>query len=126
VRGVTLDTGALIGLDRGDTRVTALLQRIATEPAAVVSIPAGVVGQAWRGGQRQTRLASLLSAPETSVVPLDHQTARAVGVLLGRAGARDVVDASVVICARERRQAVITSDPADLKYLDPHLPVRAV
>ncbi len=72
--GRHLDTGALIGLDRGDTRVTALLQRIASEPDAVVSIPAGVVGQAWCGGQRQTRLASLLSAPETSMVPLGRVT----------------------------------------------------
>jgi len=31
-----------------------------------------------------------------------------------------VVDAHVVICARRSHQAIVTSDPEDLRRLDPH------
>lgn len=124
--GVTLDTGALIALDRGDRRMTALLDRVRGDAGAVVSVPAGVLGQAWRDGRRQPRLARLLAATQTTVVPLDHAGARAVGMLLGAVGARDVVDASVVICARERRQGVVTGDAAALRHLDPGLPLREI
>ena len=37
---------------------------------------------------------------------------RDVDLILDRAVATDVVDVSVVLCARMRRQAVVTSDPA--------------
>lgn len=126
MRGVTLDTGALIALERGGGRITALLERISGEPGATVNVPAGVLGQAWRDGRHQARLARLLSAPETNVVELDELTARAVGVLLGRTGTSDVVDASVAICARECHQAVVSSDPDDLHRLAPGLLVIAI
>ncbi len=104
----------------------ALLARIAEDPEARLNVPAGVVGQAWRDGRRQARLARLLSNPQTNVVVLDEPTARAVGVLLGRCGTTDVVDASVVICAREHNQAAVTSDPDDLRRLAPGLSIRTV
>ncbi len=101
--GFTLDTGALIALERGEGRITALLDRALAMPDAVLHIPAGVLAQAFRGGPRQARLARLLRHPQTSVVPLDAALAQVVGVLLGARGADDVVDASVVICARRYR-----------------------
>jgi hypothetical protein len=36
------------------------------------------------------------------------------------------MDASVVIAARQANAVVLTSDPADLKRLDPRLPVERV
>ena len=45
VTGLTLDTGALLALERGDSRVRALLRR-ALESGIGFSVPAGVV--AWR------------------------------------------------------------------------------
>ena len=45
--GVTLDTGALIALDRGERRMITLLDQALTA-RKVFRIPAGVVGQAWR------------------------------------------------------------------------------
>jgi hypothetical protein len=39
--------------------------------------------------------------------------------MLRRAGTKDVVDAHVVLCGLERRQAIVTSDPDDLRQLDP-------
>ena len=60
--GVTLDAGALVAFDKGDRRVAAMLLR-AVETKTSVAVPAGVVGQVWRDGRRQARLARLLGAP---------------------------------------------------------------
>jgi hypothetical protein len=62
-----------------------------------------------------------LALPMVTAVALDEPEARAAGVLCGRAGAEDVVDASVVICARARDHAVVTADPGDLAALDSEL-----
>jgi hypothetical protein len=92
-----------------------------------LAVPAGALAQAWRGSARQARLAQLLADRRVSHAPLDQIAARAAGALLGRMGADDVVDASVVICARRERAAmVITSDPEDLRRLDPTLPIEAI
>jgi predicted nucleic acid-binding protein len=120
VAGVTLDTGALIAIERGDPRLHALLDEAAAL-GADLAVPAAVVAQAWRGSGRQARLARFLRLREVSIVALDEPEARAAGALCGRAGTADVVDASVVVCARARGHAVITGDPGDLVALDPAL-----
>jgi predicted nucleic acid-binding protein len=117
---LTLDAGALIAFERADRRLVALLQRGLARGAAL-AVPAGVVGQVWRDGARQARLARLLRSSSVEVVPLDDQAARAAGQLCGVAGTRDVIDASVVLCARARGGAVVSSDPGDLRHLDPSL-----
>jgi hypothetical protein len=117
VNGLTLDTGALIAVERGSARMTALLRRVVADGMSL-SVPAGVVAQAWRDGSRQARLARLLSASETEVVAMDHATARAIGAICGQAGVDDVVDVSVVLCARERRDTIVTSDQRDLRRID--------
>lgn len=119
-RGVTLDAGALIALDRDDRRVVALLAR-AHETSARVTIPATALAQAVRNPAREARLARLVRQPATDVVALDRVDATSVGRLLAASGTADVVDAHVVLCARRTRQAVATSDPDDLHQLDPTL-----
>jgi predicted nucleic acid-binding protein len=119
-RGVTLDAGALIALDRDDRRVVALLAR-AQEISARVTIPATALAQAVRNPARQARLARLVRQPATDVVALDRVDATGVGRLLAASGTADVVDAHVVLCARRTGQAVATSDPDDLHHLDPSL-----
>jgi hypothetical protein len=47
--------------------------------------------------------------------------AAGVGRLLAASGTADVVDAHVVLCARRTGQAVLTTDPDDLRHLDPSL-----
>lgn len=126
MRGFTLDTGSLIALERGDEIVNVLIQRVGEMPDAIVHIPAGVAAQAFRDGRRQVRLRRLLRHPQTRVVPLDGRTALVVGLLLGRRGCSDVVDASVVVCARTHGQGVITSDPDDLRRLDPDLRLEVI
>jgi predicted nucleic acid-binding protein len=121
LKGLTLDAGALIALERGDERVRALLQRAVAEPGVTLHIPAGVLAQVFRDPRRQTRLARLLKHDRTSIVPLDDQTARVVGLLLGLRNCSDAIDASVAVCARRYRQGIVTSDPDDLRRLDPKL-----
>ena len=116
--GIVLDTGALIALDRGDKRMIALVQR-ALAQGRVFRVPAGVVGQAWRDGRVQATLSRFLRSDEVEIIPLDEQLARSCGELCGAANSPDVIDASVVILARERRDPIITSDPTDLRRLDP-------
>jgi len=122
VSAVVLDTGALIGFERNERRVVAIVTR-ALEHHDPLLVPAGVVAQAWRDGARQTRLARLLGAPLCEVVALDDRQARAAGQLCGAAESTDVVDASVAVAARQRAARVITSDPDDLRRLDRHLDV---
>lgn len=116
--GVVFDAGALIAFERNDRSVVMLVKRLLALRAKVV-VPAGVVGQVWRDGGRQARLARLLGAPIAVVEPLDDRRARAAGQLCGLAGTRDVVDASVVLSARAHELPIATSDPDDLRRLDP-------
>jgi predicted nucleic acid-binding protein len=118
--GTTLDTGALIALEAGSRRMAVLIEE-AQASGATLAIPAGVVAQAWRGGARQVRIARLLRASITSVIPLDLRLALRVGAQRAASGVADVVDVSVAKCARDRGHPVITSDPADIRAIDPSL-----
>jgi hypothetical protein len=118
--GVTLDAGALIAVDRNDRRVVVLLAR-ARETGARVTIPATALAQAVRQPDRQVRLARLIRQPATDVIALDRVDATNVGRLLAASGTSDIADAHVVICARRSNQQVVTSDPGDLRALDPAL-----
>ncbi len=115
--GFVFDAGALVAFERNDRTVVLLVERLLALGARIV-VPAGVVGQVWRDGGRQVRLARLLGSPVIAVEPLDDRRARAAGQLCGIRGTRDVIDASVVLSAREHEFPVATSDPGDLRRLD--------
>ena len=125
MQGITLDAGGLIALDRGDRRVVALLAR-ARETGDVVTVPAAALAQAVRRPERQVLLARLIRVPQTDVVALDRVDATNVGRLLAASGTADIADAHVVVCAHRRGQRVVTSDPADLRRLDPTIEVVTV
>lgn len=125
MNGLTLDAGALIAFERGERRLIILLAR-ARERGLAIAIPAGVVGQVWRDGRRQARLARLLAADEIEIVALDDQRAREAGQLCGARKTDDVIDASVVRCARARGHRIVTADPEDLRVLDPRAELIAV
>jgi len=116
--GLTLDAGALIALDRNDRRVLLLLARTMEEDAPV-TVPVTALTQAIRRPERQARLARLLRQPTTTVVPLDRVEASLVGRLLATSATSDITDAHVVICARRTGQVIVTTDPGDLRRLDP-------
>lgn len=123
--GITLDAGALIALERGDGRVIAILQRLIAKQDSV-RVPAGVLGQAWRNGSRQAVLSRLLATPEVSVKPLDQALAKSCGELCAATSTTDVIDASVILVARQYGDAILTSDVSDLRCLDPDARLEAV
>ena len=118
--GVTFDAGGLIALDRNDRRVVVLLAR-ARETGARVTVPASALAQAIRRPERQARLSRLIRQPTSDVIDLGRIDATSIGRLLAASGTSDITDAHVVICARRADQPVITSDPGDLRHLDPTL-----
>jgi predicted nucleic acid-binding protein len=123
--GVTIDAGGLIALDGNNRQVIVLLAR-ARETGARVTIPATALAQAIRRPERQIRLARLVRQPTTDVVHLDRVDATNVGRLLAASKTSDIADAHVVICARRAEQDVVTSDPDDLRLLDPGIRLIAV
>jgi hypothetical protein len=116
--GLTLDAGGLIALDRNDRRVIALLAR-AAEIGAKVTVPATALAQAIRRPAVQARLSRLARQPTTVLAPLDGPDAMNVGILLAASRTADITDAHVVLCARRNAEAIVTSDPDDLRRLDP-------
>jgi predicted nucleic acid-binding protein len=124
-QAIVLDAGALVAFERGDPRMRALV-REALRAGVRLVVPAGVLGQAWRGSAREMPLRALVKGPTTTVPALDRVLAEAAGVLCGRAGTSDVVDASLVLVARRERALVVTSDVDDLRRLDPRLELERV
>lgn len=123
--GITFDAGGQIALDRNDRSVIALIAR-AAERGLRVTIPATAPAQAMRNPARQARLSRLIRQAGTDLIVLDGPGATAVGVLLARTATADIVDAHVVVCAQRAGQAVITSDPADLRRIAPGLKLLVV
>jgi len=111
--GITYDTGALLAAERGNRRVWALHRR-ALERGVSPTVPAGVLGQAWRGGP-QPQLSQLLAG--CAIEDLTEVRSRAAGAACGRAGLDDIVDATVVVGAVTRSDLVVTSDPDDLALI---------
>lgn len=123
--GITFDAGGLIALERDDRRVLSLV-KMALDGDGRIVIPATALAQVIRNPAKQVRLWRLVQLDKTEVVPLDAFHAQAVGSLLAKSGTSDIADAHVVVCAQRADHAVITSDPFDLRRLDPGLRVIAI
>ena len=88
---------------------------------STVCIPAEAVAQAWHG-PRQARLARLLKSPDIDIAVMTLSVARSVGLICADIDHDDVVDVHVVLCARQRHHAIVTSDPRDIARIDPAVP----
>ena len=108
------DAGVLLAIDADDRRMWAI-HHLAVEEGRRLLVPSVVVGQAWRDARRQVQLGRFQHSCE--VVPVGLELAKASGVLCGKAGTRDVVDASVVTVALASGAIVFTSDPDDIAHL---------
>ncbi len=108
------DAGALLAAERGSARAWAL-HRDALLSRITPTLPAAVLAQVWRGGAGQANLARFLRG--CFVSPDTEALARAAGVVCAVAGTADVVDAFVVVLARQLVAPVVTSDPSDLRRL---------
>jgi len=109
-----LDTGALVAVDRGDRAMAARL-RVAERSGLGLQSTGAVIAEVWRDAAgRQANLARLLKSVDVRAV--DRQLGKEAGVLLGKSGVSDAVDATVVAVARTGDR-VLTSDPADIQKL---------
>lgn len=120
VNGIVFDAGGLIALERNDRRIFAILDT-ALEDGDRIIVPATVLAQVIRNPARQVRLWRMIQFDKTEVIALDGSQAQAVAALLARTSTSDITDAHVVICAQAAGYSIITSDPVDLKRLDPAL-----
>jgi hypothetical protein len=120
--GLTLDTGALLALDH-PAKALAMQARLeaARQRGGTICIPAEVVAQAWRS-PRQARLARLLKSPDIDIAVMTLSVARTVGQICADTGHDDVADVHVVLCARQRHHAIVTTDPRDIARIDPAVP----
>jgi predicted nucleic acid-binding protein len=115
--GVTLDTGALIAMERADKRMRTLLIA-ASEDRLLITVPAVVVTEWWRGRNRR-RLAILETV---DVEPTSAAIARSAGEAIAALPGATVVDAIVMASAARRGDVVFTSDIQDLERLRQHFP----
>lgn len=84
-------------------------------------VPATAFAQAIRNPARQARLSRFVRQASTDLAALDGPDATAVGLLLARTEAADIVDAHVVVCAQRAGHAIVTSDAGDLRRMAPGL-----
>lgn len=123
---IVLDAGALIAIERRSMQMQELVRAARRRETSLV-VPTAVVAQVVRAGGRQANLRRFLADSALRFPGLDYATALEVGALLGRSGTTDVVDASVAVCAAGLDLCpVVTSDPDDLRHLDPRLPLIVV
>ena len=109
---LVLDAGAFVAYEKGDARMRARLTAARKHDIEVVT-SAPVVGQVWRS-PRQVDLARLL--PGIRVDAPGETAARRAGELLAKTKTTDVVDALVVVLARDH-DTIVTSDEIDLRRL---------
>jgi hypothetical protein len=111
---LVLDAGAFVAVDRGDRAMLARL-RMAEQSGLELRSTGVVISQVWRDDTgRQANLSRLLRSVD--VIAVDVHLGRAAGVLLGRAGTRDAVDASIVAVSRTGDR-ILTSDAGDIAPL---------
>ena len=111
---LVLDAGAFLAVERADRAMAARL-RAAERNGLELRTNGAVVAQVWRSPSgRQAALALLLRSID--VRPVDLRMGREAGVLLGRAGRGDAIDATVVAMAATGDR-VVTTDPGDIGAL---------
>ena len=116
--GLTLDAGALIAIEKGNSRVAGLLRRSISD-GLIVAVPTVVIAQVWRGGARQALLAAFLAKAKLDIVGYGLEDAKAVGRKISECGHNDVVDVFTVLHANAHGHAVVTSDPEDIGRIGP-------
>jgi predicted nucleic acid-binding protein len=117
LRHITLDTGALIALERRRQRMREVVER-AIERDQLITVPADVIAEWWRG-RTDVREAILASV---DVEPLSEELARTAGEALASVKRATPVDAIVMASAASRGDVVYTSDVEDLQRLQRHFP----
>lgn len=117
---ITLDTGALIAIERRRPRAKAILE-VAWSARVPVTIPAPAWGE-WHAGSPSHGLGRL--AESVNVAPLTARLAELAGEALARLrlGSEHFVDAAVMATAASVGGVVYTSDLPDLTRLQQCFP----
>ncbi|MBI2373796.1 MAG: hypothetical protein HYV07_07345 [Deltaproteobacteria bacterium] len=113
MKGIVLDAGALIGIERGDRILWGAL-RVAARREIDVIVPTTALAQVWRASRTQALLSKALGQ---CVEAGFDSLAREVGELCARARTRDVCDAHVALVASRQCDVLYTSDPVDMRRL---------
>src|SRR5438093_1504080 len=113
MNGLTLDTVALVALERRDRRAAALVQST-RDRGGRVTVPSVAIVEWWHG--QRGLVARLLDAFD--IEPLDRDLAKVAGIArnLARPGP-SAVDAVVMASAAKRGDVVATGDIEDLERL---------
>lgn len=122
MKGLVLDAGALIALDRGNRDMHSEIRATRLSGAPVRTSPMALA-QAWRDGKRQARLASAMR--DIDVRALTEEDGQQAGELLAASGTSDAIDATVALLARSG-DLLYTSDPGDLRKLCGAAGIRAL
>ena|SRR5688572_7729058 len=117
MKGLTLDTGALIALERRRLRM-ARIYTTAVADGLVVTVPAVVISEWWRG-RSDTRDKVLRGC---RIEMMDDSLAKVAGEAIAAVHGATTVDAIVMASAARRGDLVYTSDFEDLERLRPHFP----
>lgn len=118
IRGLTLDTGALIALERRNQRMAAVFAT-ATKHRSVITVPTAAVAEWWRG--RSVKRGDLLLSAVV-VEPLTLELAKLAGEAQAALPHSTPIDAIVMASAASRGDMVYTSDPDDLSDLQSFFP----
>ena len=111
---LVLDAGAFVAVERADRQMVARL-RAAERGGLELRSNGAVVAQVWRDASgRQASLSRLLRSVDVRGV--DRALGQSAGVLLGRSGRGDAVDATLVAIANAGDR-IATSDPEDIRAL---------
>ena len=112
VRGIMVDTGALVAIERRKQRGTRLLD-LARRRLAVLSVPVPVIAEWWRG--RTDVRERILDV--VNVEPLSLVVAKSAGEAQASVARSTAVDAIVMAFAVSRGDVVFTGDTRDLERL---------
>ena len=115
--GITLDTGALIALERRRQRMREIFERALVKEQPL-TVPADVVGEWWRG--RTDVRDGILDSVD--VEPLSVVLAKRAGEALAAIRGATLVDAIVMASAASRGDIVYSSDIDDLERLRRYFP----
>jgi predicted nucleic acid-binding protein len=116
-RGITLDTGALVAIERRKQRGMRLIE-LARRRLAILSVPVPVITEWWRG--RTDVRERILDA--VNVEPLSLAVAKSAGEALAGMARSTTLDAIVMAFAASRGDVVFTGDRGDLERLRAFFP----
>jgi predicted nucleic acid-binding protein len=113
MKGIVLDTGVLIALERAKSRAISLVH-VARAHGAPLHVPTTVLTEWWRSPKQAAPIERMLTLHD-----LTPDLAKSAGAALAalRLGTDSTVDATVIALAAQLGVMVLTSDGRDFRRL---------